>query len=498
VIRCPAIDPHVLVPGVSLDSWLCWSAVSDLLRLPHAPNAPEWGYLERTELGVHGASDLVVRVPSSGGPELDARLHTAVPLLLHEFDRVRLKLEKLFPEGVETVTPRLRRLIPRLRTFRYRSNDKEHEFEFEGWRASSIHLFSRALTRGHTFRLEDLSHFATHGSLLLRILEEFGLEHAIHERRILYCPAVDSPFPFKFALVGPGDESNQAAYLRLLSKLLRQTETDEAFRARIFRELARGFQKFGPGAATPQFQEVELRLWRLLGYTAARLRVKAGRLTDTKDPEVASGFREELRDVHGALDDILHLPSRLAAFFRTRFDLKFSSLAEHALTELDAIAKRVDCDVENFDRSIEKIATTVSEFRRLGSRSPLESLESLDRDVRLAYGDEDVPPLETGWARTYDKRIYTGAERFDERRFANSAVNDESVVDLNLELSFEGGDSPSEGDASSDEGPAGAWGSAALDPEADAEEENKPGLGSFMKESSASLEALFGDEEDDS
>ncbi|MCA8924333.1 MAG: hypothetical protein KDD82_21160 [Planctomycetes bacterium] len=483
--------------------------MSDLLRLPHAPGSAEWGYIVRTELGIHGASDLVVRVPTEGGPALEPRLHGALPLLLHEFDRVRHRLETVFPAGVETVTPRLRRLLPRLRTFRHRPNDGEHEFEFEGSRPSSLHLFSRALEKKHVFRLEDLSHFATHGSLILQVLEAFGLDGALHEERILYCPAVDSPFPFKFVLVGHGEEPNQAAYLRLLSRLLRQTETDEGFRARVFRELSRGFQKFGPAAATPQFQEVELRLWRLLSYTAARLRVKAGRLTDAKDPEVAQGFRDELLDVHGALDAILHLPSRLAAFFRHRFELEFSSLAEHALTEIDAIAQRVDCDVAAFDRSIEKIATTVSEFRRLGSRSPLESLEALDRDVRLAYGDQEVPELETGWARTYDKRIFTGAERFDERRFAASSLDDESTVDLKLELSFEGGGSSEEAPIrAADAAPsAQAWGASASEPEPEPEDDepapepDPPAAtprpkGDFMKESSASLEALFGSEDD--
>ncbi|MEZ6184515.1 MAG: hypothetical protein R3F62_05820 [Planctomycetota bacterium] len=478
------------------------------MRLPHAPDAADWGYVVRTELGVHGASDLVVRVPTDAGPELEPRLQQALPLLLHEFDRVRLQLEALFPAGVEGVTPKLRRLLPRLKTFRHRPTQGEQEFEFEGSRPSSLHVFGRALERKFTFRLEDLSHFATHGSLVLEVLEAFGLERALHESKILYCPAVDSPFPFKFALVGQGDEDNQAAYLRLLSKLLRQTETDEDFRARMFRELARGFQKFGPAAATPQFQEVELRLWRLLSYTAARLRVKAGRLTDTKDPEVAAGFRAELLDVHAALDALLHLPSRLAAFFRHRFELEFSSLAEHALKEIDAIAQRVDCDVAAFDRSIEAIATTVSELRRLGSRSPLESLEVLDREVRLAYGDEDVPELETGWARTYEKRIFTGAERFDERRFAENPADDESTVDLDLELSFEGGSKePAQPQAAAQP----AWGASAVDDASDDDEDDdddeepappppaptKPRLGNFMKESSESLEALFGSEDDD-
>ena len=40
-------------------------------------------------------------------------------------------------------------------------------------------------------------------------------------------------------------------YINLLLRLLKHTETDEVFRARQFRELARGFQKFGPAAATP-------------------------------------------------------------------------------------------------------------------------------------------------------------------------------------------------------------------------------------------------------
>src|SRR5690606_3884021 len=215
------------------------------------------------------------------------------------------------------------------------------------------------------------------------------------------CPALDSPFPFKFVLAGQGGP-NRATYLRLLSKILRQTESDETFRARQFRELSRGFQKFGPAAAMPQFQEVELRLWRLLSYLAARLRVKAGRLTDTKDPAQAGQFLRELRDVHRALDDLEHLPSRLAALFRSRFDLELERLYEMALPELDAIARRIDCDLTDRERSIDAVASLVAEFRRLGSASPLECLEEKDREIKLAYGDVEPEPLETGWARTYD------------------------------------------------------------------------------------------------
>src|SRR5690606_7414906 len=143
--------------------------------------------------------------------------------------------------------------------------------------------------------------------------------------------------------------------------------------------------------------QVELRLWRLLSYLAARLRVKAGRLTDTKDPDQARGFTDEQHAVHGALDDLVHLPSRLAAYFRSHYDIEFGRLYEHALAGLTEIAAKVDCDLEDREKSIDAIAELVSEFRRLGSISPLESLEDQDREVALAYGGGEVPPVASGW-----------------------------------------------------------------------------------------------------
>ena len=464
--------------------------------LPHAAQRDAWSYLERDHLGPHGASDLIFRVPARAGegPQLPPHLGEALPLLLHEFDEspAGRVLEKLARESRDPYAPTgkttLTRILPQLLSYRYVESLKSFEFIFTGARPSSLHVLGRVLDTDFQFRLEDLSHFATHGELLLKILHVCNLRKALDPEAILYCPAVDSPFPFKFMAVAPGERSNRDVYVEVLSKLLRQTETDETFRDRHFRELSRGFQKFGPAAATPQFQEVELRLWRVLGYAAARLRVKAGRLTSTEDLDEVRQFLAELRHVHAALDRLVHLPSRIAAYYRTHFHKEFGQLYEEALQELDVIAEQLDCDFESIDRSIETIATTVSQFRSLGSASPLEALEENDREILIAYG-ESPPPLNHDWVRTYTAAIFTGAERFDTRRFGEGSLNDsDSEIDLSLDLDFGGG------------GPGGIFAEPAqADPEAssfDGEEFEDLVSGSWEEEiSDESDDALEASEE---
>lgn len=416
--------------------------------LPYAPDRTAWSWAERSDLGVHGTADVIHRVATpneESGAELPIRLRRTLPLVLHE--HAGLDLADLVPPDLDDARERLgleplqviRRVVPRLLNFRYVESEQVREFVFGVGRPSSLHVLGRVLGTSFKFRLEDLSHFATHGELVVEVLDRLGINHVLDPEAILYCPALDSPFPFKFSVVGQGGP-NRATYLRVLSKILRQTETDETFRARQFRELARGFQKFGPAVATPQFQEVELRLWRLLTYLAARLRVKAGRLIDTKDIGQARQFLVELREVDRALEDVEQLASRLAAQFRTRFDLEFKRLSEHAMPELDRIAKRIDCDLSDRDRSIDAIANTVAELRRLGSASPLESLEQKDGEIQAAYGDVTPEPPSESWARTYTDTIHTGAERFDTRRFgapvAGALDLGEEEENLDLDLDF--------------------------------------------------------------
>jgi hypothetical protein len=423
----------------------------DSQPLPYAPDADQWSWVERSDFGIHGASDVVYRVQGEG-PELPEELHSALDLLLHRFDVLEDRLQNLLEQehseegpafSARTSGPALwltlGRILPRLLTFRWKESTGTWEFVYESGRPSALHVLERVLDSDFKFRLEDLSHFAAHGALVLSVLEAVGLENALSPAGILYCPAVDSPFPFKFFPVAGQAESNRDTYLRLLRKLLSHTETDEVFRARHFRELTRGFQKFGPAAATPEFQEVELRLWRLLSYVAARLRVKAGRLTDTKDPAEERTFLVELRQVHEAVNELTHLPAVLAAYYRTHFNVEFSKIYERALEELDGIAIKADCDLTDQQRTIDTVAALVSEFRRLGSVSPLQSLLEKDHEILMAYGVEP-PPLETGWSRAYTKEIFTGAARFDTRRFGpvegSEGELDESELDLDLDLEF--------------------------------------------------------------
>lgn len=409
--------------------------------LPYAPDRTAWSWVERSDLGVHGTADVLHRVPTATaeeGAELPPRLRKALPLLLHEAHGVELADLPGGPHDRMGLSPlqALHRVMPRLLNFRWIEADRAREFVFGVGRPSSLHVLARVLETPYRFRLEDLSHFATHGELVVEALDRLGIDDALDPEAILYCPALDSPYPFKLFVVGQG-APNRATYIRILSKILRQTESDETFRARQFRELTRGFQKFGPAAATPKFQEVELRLWRLLSYLAARLRVKAGRLTDTKDPAQARLYLAELRDVHDALDEVEHLPSRTAAFYRSRFDLEFSKLYEHVLPELERIAKRIDCDLTERERSIDAVAGLVAEFRRLGSCSPLEALEEKDREIKLAYGDSQPEPLESGWARAYTDAIHTGAERFDTRRFGSDRALELGAGEENLDLELD-------------------------------------------------------------
>lgn len=449
--------------------------MSDAQPLPLAPDRAAWAYRPRSDLGVHGECDLIYRVPVwlEAGPSLPSHQAQALPLLLHEFDRQPNlnkalenwgKISKGAGAQRHGYTPKavLRRVLPRVLSYRYIEQDSQREFVFEGHRPSSLHVLGRVLESDFRFRLEDLSHFATHVELLLTVLHTVGLPDALDPEGTLYCPAVDSPFPFKFAVVGHRDQKNRDTYVQLLKALLRKTESDEEFRARNIRELQRGFEKFGPASATPQFQEVELRIWRLLTYLAARLRVKAGRLTDTRDKDEVRQFLSELRHVHDALDDLVHLPGQLAAYYRSRFDLELSGLYEQALTALNEIAKRVDCDLDDRDRSIDAVAALVSEVRRLGSASPLESLEEKDREIKLRYGDVEVPPVETGWARTYTAAIFTGAHRFDTRRYDKAALAEggglsdmldeaDLELDVSLDFGFGGGGGGGSGEDSDEE-----------------------------------------------
>jgi hypothetical protein len=419
--------------------------------LPFAPDRSAWGFVERSELGVHGACDVVFRSPGAvgEGAELPPGLTKALPLLMH--DQAHMDIGALPVAGTSTgdvpaptALEVLVRVLPRLLTWHWVDSERVREFSFALSRPSSLHVLARVMVSKFRFRLEDLSAFVTHGELLLEVLHKVGLRDALDPEAILYCPALDSPYPFKFVVVGRTGRPNRDTYLEVLNKLLRQTETDEAFRGRMFREVTRGFQKFGPAAATPKFQEVELRVWRILSYLAARLRVKAGRLTDTakvRDPQQVRLFLDELRHVNAALDDLMHLPSRIAAQFRSRFDLEMGKLHEQVLPDLDAIARRIDCDPTEMDRSVDAVASLVSTFRRLGSVSPLESLEEKDREIQQAYGNAKVEPLETGWARTYTETIFTGAERFDTRRFGGEQVLSglaEEDMDLDLDLDFGG------------------------------------------------------------
>ena len=102
---------------------------------------------------------------------------------------------------------------------------------------------SRDAVDGGQLERHRILHFATHGEFLLTVLHVVGLPKALDPAGIIYCPPLDSPYPFKFAVVGDSGKDNRLTYVRLLKQLLRQTESDEVFRERNFRELIRGVRK---------------------------------------------------------------------------------------------------------------------------------------------------------------------------------------------------------------------------------------------------------------
>lgn len=427
--------------------------------LPYAAAHPRWSYREGSELGEHGNCSLTYGVGVWGGnTELPATVRDALPLLFHEFDQ-QPGLEPVLVEAgrrlraqghARNPSPKsmLRRLVLRLVSFRYSENDQRREYIFRGQRPSSLHLLSRVFETRFRFWLEDLSHFATQGAFLLEVLDTVGIPNGIDPEAILYAPAVDALFPFKFALVGSSQQYNEEAYVGLLRSLLQQTEADETFCERNFRALMQNFSKFGPASATPEFQEVELKMWALLGYLAARLRVKAGRLTDARSLEDKIAFLGELDEIHDCLEDLIHLPSRLAALFRNRFDQELVELPKPASQELDAMARRVDADPV-VRLPLDEKARLLSKLRGLRISSPLENMLEKDRDIKLAYGDCPVPEIEKGWVRRYREEIFTGATRFDPRRFQASGEmmipdigEEEEDLELDVKLNFGFGAEP--------------------------------------------------------
>src|SRR5208282_6568142 len=98
-----------------------------------------------------------------------------------------------------------------------------------------------------------------------------------------------------------------------LKRIFDQTENVEIFRDRFFSQVKLGFERFGPACATPEFQEVELRLWTLVSYAANRLQLLVHEMTHIMDGPKIRHILKEIRALHAALDGAANLPSELMA-----------------------------------------------------------------------------------------------------------------------------------------------------------------------------------------
>jgi hypothetical protein len=443
-----------------------------------ATKLPPKGSLSKPAPAAAKAAAAAAPAPKKRG--LPQRLQRLMPILLHEFHEFEERDEREMLYGDERATlllPQLRRdskkkaaqthrgrglaahaeikrLLPRLMSIETAYMEGTRRFAFEGARPESIHVLTRVLATPYKFRIEDLSHYTTHGDLVLRALERLDVSTSAFDLEgILYCPSVDAQYPFKFLVCGDTKQDNFVSYLAGLKKVFEHVEPIETFRERVFGELKLGFEKFGPGCATPEFQEVELRLWKLLGDAGKKMVDSVNEIvTATKmNGALIRKTLAELHGLHAAIDDCQHLPSTIAAYYRHHFDIPFGKLFEHALAAIDAIAKKVSIDLKDArPKNVDELAEIVSTVRKLAPRSPLENLEMRDALLAAAYEGKPAPDQEASpdWVRRYTEVIYTGAERFDQRRFAKDDTrtkmlgSDVEAAESDLDNVFEDMDDP--------------------------------------------------------
>jgi hypothetical protein len=375
---------------------------------------------------------------------LSDKLKRLLPLLWHEFNDIdgfdekeirygeersnvallpKIRLKRRKRAGSENrgrslaAYPWLKRLFPRIVS--YDEETEARKFVFSGFRPSSVHILGRVLETDYRFRLEDLSRFATHGDHVLHVLEhvEAG-SPCLDQDAILYTPAIDSFFPFKFVITAQSKVDNYLTFVTTLRRIFDKTESVDSFLDRFYGELKLGFEKFGPACATPEFQEVELRLWTLVSYASTRLQILVAEMVHTVDGPKIRMLLKNIRQLHQAIDDCANLPSELCAFYRTRFDIPFSQLFQHSLAGIDEIAKSIDAEVKARPRDIETLTEMITRFRRIEPADPIENLEDLDQRLVAAYEKKEPPErVKATWVRRYNETIFTGTDKFDQRRY---------------------------------------------------------------------------------
>jgi hypothetical protein len=388
------------------------------------------------------------------------RVKRVMPLLLQEFQELDQYDEREMLYGDERATlllpkirldrkkkavtthkgkglaayPELKRVLPRLISYETAYMEGYRRYVFEGTRPDAIHVLTRVLETTYKFRLEDLSHYVTHGDLVLRALERLDCPTQVFDLgAIVYCPSVDSHYPFKFLLCGESSGDNYMSYTEGLRGLLEKVEKVDTFRERVFGELKLGFEKFGPGCATPEFQEVELRLWKLLGDAGQKVASAVAELLTSMKGDTIRRTLKTLHDVHEAIDACQHLPSTLCAYYRHHFDLPFGKIFEHALAAVDEIAKKIGVDLRDArPKNVDELAQIISTIRAIPPRSPLENLEARDAALAACYKGKG-PPMQAAspeWVRRYTDTIFTGTDRFDIRRFKKGEAKEDKGSDV--------------------------------------------------------------------
>jgi hypothetical protein len=74
--------------------------------------------------------------------------------------------------------------------------------------------------------------------------------------------------------------------------------------------------------------------------------------------------------------------------------------------------------VKDRPRDIEGLTELITRFRRIEPMDPIENAERLEASLEAAYKKEEPKPLQRAtWVRRYKEIIFTGTEKFDQRRY---------------------------------------------------------------------------------
>lgn len=389
-----------------------------------APPSPPWPSARPIERA-DGSEALELRLP---GPPPSPALRA---LLAHDFQSPELKAA-LEPGEAD----RLGRILPRLLSFTPDDSPGGPTgtvLRFAGEASRLRFPLLRLTGAGAVLTLEEIATCAADSAFLLGVLSRLGLRARITPAWSFLDPG-DPLRPLRFVPLELASGSPLKAWLELLRTLTDRSESDEAFRARHLALLSYGFSRFGPAATTPEFQGVELRMWRLLGGLAARLRVISGRLAAESDRDERARRVRELETLGKSLHALMDLPGRLAALYRREITASLGGIAEVARAEVEALGEDADVDVSPRLDGIDQLAERVYEIRALGKLSPLEVRYAREQELAGACGADDMTEAVPPAVRHYDRVIYAGRDTWDARRFSSEGPAwDEEDLELDLD-----------------------------------------------------------------